>query len=311
MSLVRLLSGESSQISVFILALVTYCVPQATSLNTKVNLNFDHSGGNAYLTSLVSKYGLKHDPGAPVELSYHGGYLKAKYLEDSRVHVDFTSGQLKWRQYHGGGEAIARAVGVKSNYHPYVIDATGGFGTDAFILASHGCKVKLFEKDPLVACLLEDGFRRAGDVQGGRLTENFAMEFGDSLAYLTTLVNGTRESNDFRSNATLTDVGPPTNAPSHHSPLPEFPDVIYLDPMFPKSKNSALVKKNIKFLQNILPPNDAKDAELIRVALRSCRRRVVVKRPIGAACLGNLKTTNFVKSNRYRFDIYTPKSFKL
>lgn len=36
MSLVRLLSGESSQISVFILALVTYCVPQATSLNTKV-----------------------------------------------------------------------------------------------------------------------------------------------------------------------------------------------------------------------------------------------------------------------------------
>uniref|UniRef100_A0A8D9E831 Ribosomal RNA small subunit methyltransferase J n=1 Tax=Cacopsylla melanoneura TaxID=428564 RepID=A0A8D9E831_9HEMI len=163
------------------------------------------------------------------------------------------------------------------NYHPYVIDATGGFGTDAFILSSHGCKVRLIEKHPLVACLLEDGIRRGGRSVGASFRDNFQFQFGDSLTYLQSL---------------------------NRSDQTSIPDVIYLDPMFPKSKNTALVKKNIKFLQNVLSHEPANDEALIQVALRTARKRVVVKRPAVAPCLGGLKTNIFVKSKRYRFDIY-------
>ena len=51
------------------------------------------------------------------------------------VAVNFVSGTMAHRRQFGGGrgEAIAKAVGVKGNYLPTVIDATAGLGRDAFV----------------------------------------------------------------------------------------------------------------------------------------------------------------------------------
>lgn len=56
------------------------------------------------------------------------------------------------------GEAVAKAVGIKGDYLPDVVDATAGLGRDAFVLASVGCRVRMLERNPVVAALLDDGF---------------------------------------------------------------------------------------------------------------------------------------------------------
>ena len=69
------------------------------------------------------------------------------------VKVDFASDALTFRRLHGGGkkEAIARAVGVKGQNVPSVLDATAGLGRDAFVLASLGCNVSMVERSPIVS----------------------------------------------------------------------------------------------------------------------------------------------------------------
>jgi hypothetical protein len=51
------------------------------------------------------------------------------------------------RKFGGGrGEAVAKAVGIKGDYLPDVVDATAGLGRDAFVLASVGCRVRMLER---------------------------------------------------------------------------------------------------------------------------------------------------------------------
>ncbi|HES76451.1 MAG TPA: rRNA methyltransferase, partial [bacterium] len=59
---------------------------------------------------------------------------------DEPLRVDFTGGALGFRQRAGfrRDELLARAVGVKGNPLPRVLDATAGLGRDAFMLASLG-----------------------------------------------------------------------------------------------------------------------------------------------------------------------------
>ncbi|HAD42901.1 MAG TPA: 16S rRNA (guanine(1516)-N(2))-methyltransferase, partial [Plesiomonas shigelloides] len=73
--------------------------------------------------------------------------------------VDFVGGTMAHRRRFGGGrgEAVAKAVGIKKGYLPDVVDATAGLGRDAFVLASIGCRVRLLERHPVVAALLDGG----------------------------------------------------------------------------------------------------------------------------------------------------------
>ena len=94
------------------------------------------------------------------------GQLKLKNSnlpELGSISVDFLSASKSYRRKFGGGrkEALAKAVGLKKGANPTVLDATAGFGVDAFVLASLGCRVHMIEKNPLVASLLEDGLNRA------------------------------------------------------------------------------------------------------------------------------------------------------
>lgn len=75
------------------------------------------------------------------------------------IFVDFVGGAMAHRRRFGGGrgEAVAKAVGIKGDYLPDVVDATAGLGRDAFVLASVGCRVRMLERNPVVAALLDDG----------------------------------------------------------------------------------------------------------------------------------------------------------
>jgi hypothetical protein len=82
------------------------------------------------------------------------------------------------RKFGGGrGEAVAKAVGIKGSYLPDVVDATAGLGRDAFVLASVGCRVRMLERNPVVAALLDDGLTRGyADPEIGPAAGAFAAD---------------------------------------------------------------------------------------------------------------------------------------
>ncbi|HSB96030.1 MAG TPA: class I SAM-dependent methyltransferase, partial [Spongiibacteraceae bacterium] len=100
--------------------------------------------------------------------------------------------------------------------------------------------------------------------------------------------------------------------------LPEFarPDVIYLDPMFPPSQKSALVKKEMRLFQQLLHRPEAHATavdeqqaadELLRVARRVARIRVVVKRPAKAQFFAASAPDYALSGKAIRFDVYVVK----
>lgn len=192
------------------------------------------------------------------------------------VFVDFASDALTFRRLHGGGrkEAIAKAVGIKGETLPRVLDATAGLGRDAFVLASLGCTLDMIERSPVVAALLADGLERAAqnETLGSWLNEKMHLYHGASYDLLSTWEG-------------------------------ETPDVVYLDPMFPHRKKSAAVKKEMRLFQQLLGPDEDAD-RLLEPAMELAKRRVVVKRPDAAPWLANLKPNMAITSKKHRFDVY-------
>ena len=86
-------------------------------------------------------------------------------------------------------------------------------------------------------------------------------------------------------------------------PAPQYPDVIYIDPMFPESKKTALVKKDMRAFQQIIGA-DQDSEQLFAIALNTAKNRVVVKRPVKAQYLADKKPSFSLTGKAVRFDVY-------
>ncbi len=209
-------------------------------------------------------------------------HLALEQLDDpkqGRIFVDFASGASAHRRKFGGGkgQSIAKAVGLKAGVDLHVIDATAGLGRDAFVLATLGCRVDMVERSPVAAALLEDGLQRAHlDAEIGVWVEQRM-----SLTHM-----------------------------SGYDYLKEHQcDVVYLDPMFPHKKKSALVKKEMRVFQGVVGADlDADD--LMDVAFAAAKYRVVVKRPDYAPFLNDKKPSMSIKTKKNRFDVYVKQAIK-
>ncbi len=207
------------------------------------------------------------------------GLIDQDNLEMTPIVIDFISGKTAYRRKYGhaGGEAISKAVGIKKGHRPNIVDATAGWGRDAFVLATLGCRVHMIERSEVIAELLEDGLRRAklDEKIGTMIKNNLSLTCGESQQELLQ--------------------------------TPFEPEVIYLDPMFPHKEKSALVKKDMQILQDIAVQNTDADA-LLHLALTITTNRVVVKRPSSAGFLADIKPQTSIKTKKHRFDIYlTPQ----
>ncbi len=191
------------------------------------------------------------------------------------IRIDFVSGRVAYRRKYGhaGGEAISRAVGIKKSHRPNVVDATAGLGRDAFVLATLGCCVHMIERSKEIAQLLDDALRRAANDEkiGPLIQGKLSLTCGDSRKALLQ--------------------------------VPFEPEVIYLDPMFPPKEKSALVKKDMRMLQEIVGEDEDAD-ELLKLSLTMATNRVVVKRPAYAGFLAEMKPHTSIKTKKHRFDIY-------
>ena len=245
-----------------------------------VTYNSDESKTTA--TEFAGKHNLPclpaNEANTELTLNYTNDVTELRDHEKNiSIFVDFISGELAHRQQYGGGkgQAIAKAVGLKQGVAPpTVLDATAGLAKDAFVLAGLGCSMTLIERSPVIAELVRDAINRAGENElfQNIIQHGFHLHNASSIEYLTNL-----ETN--------------------------YPDVIYLDPMYPERKKSASVKKNMQLLQKLLG-HDTDTQALLDIALKKARKRVVVKRPKGAEPLSPLAPTYQVESKKTRYDIY-------
>lgn len=241
----------------------------------------DESGtGDGALSHLAQRWRLEQDENSVLALVQTPTHLELRKRDEPKlggIFVDFVSGALAHRRRFGGGrgEAVAKAVGIKGDYLPDVVDATAGLGRDAFVLAAIGCQVRMLERHPVVAALLEDGLQRGYQ----------DSEIGGWLRERLTLIHAA-------SAQALSDIQP-------------APDVVYLDPMYPHRQKSAMVKKEMRVFQSLVGSDEDADA-LLEPARRLAKKRIVVKRPDYAPPLAGVATQAAVVTKSHRFDIYPP-----
>ncbi|QUM86834.1 MULTISPECIES: class I SAM-dependent methyltransferase [unclassified Moritella] len=239
-----------------------------------------------HIAALAKQWGFSLEPvaDAQFQLIYSDKGLELFKLDEPKlgsVYVDFAGGAVNHRRKFGGGkgQAIAKAVGLKSGVTPSVVDGTAGLGRDAFVLASLGCHVTMLERSPIVAALLDDGLKRAVDDAeiGGWIGTRLKLVFASSLSKL--------------------------------EGLGITPDVVYLDPMYPHKKKSALVKKEMRVFQSLVGADLDADG-LFEPAMRVATKRVVVKRPDYAEYIANAEPSMAIETKKNRFDVYVKQGMK-
>lgn len=191
------------------------------------------------------------------------------------IHIDFVHGANGYRFRHNRTihQPLAKAVGVKPGFRPDILDGTAGLGGDGFVLACLGCRVTLVERSPIIGVLLQDGLHRA------EKKEDYRSIIRDKITLVV------EDSN------------------LHMTRLTRRPHTIYLDPMYPHRKKSALNKIEMRLLRQLVG-NDLDSSILLQTALRTASNRVVVKRPKGAPTIDVTGPTYTLTMKNSRFDVY-------
>ncbi len=180
------------------------------------------------------------------------------------LYADFNSKTVQRRREAGKTQGLIRACRPQTGLR--ILDATAGWGRDAALLASFGADVVMLERQPVMAALLADGLVR---MQNSNL--KLSLICADAVDYLQCLA------------------------------MTDRPDVIYIDPMHPVRQKSALVKKDMQILQQLIGADD--DAPiLLQHALCTARQRVVIKWPQRLPPL--LSPNHSIQGKTVRFDVY-------
>ena len=194
-------------------------------------------------------------------------------------------------------QPIAKALGIKKRSDPAltVIDATAGWGEDAWVMAALGCRVLCVERSKIVATLLRDALLRAG--------------IGD-MEMLGRISVVTADAKHLLRRVSRLHEEPGGDLPSEMRAFLS-PDVVYLDPMFPGSESRRGAERKPMRVLRRLVGDDGDAAELFAWALRVAKKRVVVKRPMKAPPLmvpaefgGSAIEPDIVFEGKgYRFDV--------
>ena len=191
---------------------------------------------------------------------------------------DLAQGEVALRASKASksNEVIAKAIGCKSHYRPNVLDATAGMGRDSLMMAMLGCNVIMQERNFAIYHLLNNALLRLKN------SHNFKSDIVERISL--------QKQNSIEKMNALEDV-----------------DVIYLDPMFPERKKSALVKKEMRLFKR-LAGEDCDADQLLINALNSSAKRIVVKRPKGAPILAkdlvDKKPSHEILAKKFRYDVY-------
>lgn len=189
--------------------------------------------------------------------------------ELGKLHLDFmTSVDYIRKAHRGKNELIAKALGL-SKGKVKIFDATMGLAQDAWFLAQLGAEIEGCERSPVVYLLLADALQRAREPL-------LQIHYGDSIQWLR----------------------------SH----PTAYSSVYIDPMFPEKKKSALPRKEMRIFKKWVG-EDLDATDLLKTALESTAERVVVKRPLRAEALAAGVIHSF-EGQTVRYDLYSRRREK-
>ena len=196
-------------------------------------------------------------------------------LTDGTMNVrgDFTRMLPRLKPANLNRELLVKAAKRKT-FGPSAtaIDATAGLGEDAVLLAAAGFTVRLYEKDPVIAALLDNAlYRAAANPKLSETVSRMELIYGDSIEAM--------------------------------KGLSEAPDVILLDPMFPKRQKSALIKKKFQLLQQLESPCGDEEA-LLNAAVTAGAKRILIKRPLKGPYLAGRKPDYSLSGKAIRYDCF-------
>lgn len=192
------------------------------------------------------------------------------------LHADFTRLLPRIRHCNLSHELLIKASKIKDTDSGLTaIDATAGLGEDSFLLAAAGFSVKLYERDHVIAALLQDALERASAIpELTQVVSRMELIEADSIKEMPLVTCS--------------------------------PDVILLDPMFPERQKSALIKKKFQLLQQLEIPCDDEMA-LLNAALAAHPRRIIIKRPLKGPSLADKKPDYSLEGTSIRYDCILPK----
>ncbi len=166
-------------------------------------------------------------------------------------------------------EMIARIAKTKEP-HPVAIDATAGMGEDSILFAACGYEVTMHEQNPVIAALLKDALRRAKKHPVlGEIVARMHLVEGNSIELLPK--------------------------------RPDEPDIIFLDPMFPKRQKSGLINKKLQLIQKLEQPCVG-ESELLAAAIAAHPKKIIIKRPLKGANLAGREPDYSYKGKAIRYD---------
>ena len=198
--------------------------------------------------------------------------LKTPRLE---FHHRFTGGPIA-RRARQSNQALLRACRDRKRSIASVLDLTAGWGADALLLASHGYRVDLVERDALLHAVVAHGIEcLAADPERDAVAARMQCHLADSREFLESLAPATRF------------------------------DCIYLDPMFPPHKSGARPGQELQRRQWLT--GNAGIEACFELARDRARNRVVVKRPAKAPALVADDPDIVYREKTIRFDVYLTK----
>lgn len=206
--------------------------------------------------------------------------------------IDFTSANAQLRKRQSKSELVCKAFGNSRR----IVDLTAGLGRDSFILAAAGFDVLLVERNPVLFYLLQDALLRLRVVDE-QLGARLRLVQGDA-ADIVDINDLLAKYHDPGSIIDPTTVG------------------VYLDPMYESNQvgKKASVKKETTMLHRLVRNRSSIDQQgdeytdnnrgLFATAQRIFGSRIVVKRPLKAGALLDLKPHAQITGSTHRFDIY-------
>lgn len=199
-----------------------------------------------------------------------------------KLSVDFASEKQLWRfsKLNKAQEPLLRALKWKNGEPQTVWDLTAGLGRDGGLLAYSGFHVTFFERNPILQILLSESIYSL-QTEMSDMAKRIVLNKVNSIDYLSHALK---------------------------DPMIELPDNLYMDPMYPHRKKSALVKLDLRMVRDLVG-DDPDSSELLSQAialLKSHRgmKRVVVKRPAKSEFLGGFKPSYSVEAPNTRLDVY-------
>ena len=191
-----------------------------------------------------------------------------------QFHHSFHRPDFFYQRATSANQALLKACSNKQKTIRSLLDLTGGWGIDAFILAQHGKQVTMLEQNQklveIVAASLQNAALHRHSAQAAANMQALCI---NAIDYLQQLANNKKVF-----------------------------QCIYLDPMFPMHKSSAKPAREMQILQSMTENTNID--QCFRLALKKTENRVVVKRPAKAKFLLDLKPDFSHREKSIRFDVY-------